>query len=113
MDPLLSTLQYALNGLQLRLDTSAHNIANVNTPNFQAQRVTFEEDLADALRRGDATPSSGPRIVPGDAAIGDGGSGVSLETELTDLAKVAVTRQTLISGFNYKTEILRATMGAR
>lgn len=113
MDPLLSTIQYALGGLQLRLDTSAHNIANVNTPNFTEQKVTFEQDLAAALARGEAVPDRGPRVVDGAAPMGDGSSSVSLETELTDLAKNAVTRQTLISGFNYKIEVMRSAFGAR
>jgi flagellar basal-body rod protein FlgB len=113
MDPLLSTIQYALGGLQLRLDTSSHNIANVNTPNFRAQQVVFEQDLAQALTQGRATPNGAPRVVAGDAPIGDGMSSVSLETELTELAKNAVTRQTLISGFNYKMEIMRSSMGTR
>lgn len=113
MDPLLSTIEYALGGLQLRLDTSAHNIANVNTPNFRTQQVSFEQDLASALRRGDATPDRSPTVVDGPAPIGDGTSSVSLETELTELAKNQVTRQTLISGFNYKMDIMRAAFGGR
>ena len=112
MDPLLSTVEYALGGLQLRLDTAAHNIANVNTPDYRSRRVTFEADLAAALARGEATPDSGPRIVSGPPSD-DGVSGVSLEAELGDLAKNAVGRQALISGFNYKIDVIRASLGVR
>ena len=45
LDPLLNTVEYTMNGLQLRLDTVANNIANVNTPGFTAQKVAFESSL--------------------------------------------------------------------
>ena len=45
-------LQSALDGLALRQRTIANNIANVNTPGYQAQRVTFEDALASSVRAG-------------------------------------------------------------
>jgi flagellar basal-body rod protein FlgB len=45
-------LQSALDGLSLRNRTIANNVANVNTPNFKASRVAFENSLAAAVKTG-------------------------------------------------------------
>jgi flagellar basal-body rod protein FlgB len=43
----------ALDGLAMRQRAIAQNIANVNTPNYQAQRVQFEAALARSVQSGD------------------------------------------------------------
>ncbi|WP_423183665.1 flagellar basal body rod protein FlgB [Arthrobacter sp. NyZ413] len=43
----------ALDGLTLRQRTIANNIANINTPNYHAQRVQFEDALAASVAAGD------------------------------------------------------------
>lgn len=43
----------ALDGLALRQRAIANNIANVNTPNYHAKRVSFEDALAKSIRNGD------------------------------------------------------------
>jgi flagellar basal-body rod protein FlgB len=40
----------ALDGLSARQRSIANNIANVNTPNYHAQRVQVEDALAQSLR---------------------------------------------------------------
>ena len=42
----------ALDGLALRQRTIANNIANVNTPNYHAKRVAFEDALAQSVEAG-------------------------------------------------------------
>src|SRR6266545_599088 len=44
-------LEKALDGLSLRQQAISNNVANVDTPNFKATEVSFEEDLHAALRR--------------------------------------------------------------
>src|SRR5688572_11223028 len=44
-------LEKALDGLSQRQQAIGHNMANIDTPNFKATEVTFEEDLAAAIRR--------------------------------------------------------------
>jgi flagellar basal-body rod protein FlgB len=46
-------LTSALDGLALRQRTIANNIANVNTPGYQAKRVSFEDALAASVKAGD------------------------------------------------------------
>lgn len=42
----------ALDAYAARQTTTANNIANVNTPNFTAGRITFEEALAKGISEG-------------------------------------------------------------
>jgi len=44
-------LEKALDGLSQRQQAISHNMANVDTPNFKTTEVSFEEDLAAAIRR--------------------------------------------------------------
>ncbi|MCU1398440.1 MAG: hypothetical protein JWN62_1549 [Acidimicrobiales bacterium] len=113
MDPLLNTTEYALNGLQLRLDTVANNIANVNTPLFRSQKVDFETSLADALRSGKGAPDVAPAINGGDDLVDNAGTSVSLENELTVMTKSSLERQVMVSGFNYKIDLLKSAGGVR
>jgi len=112
MDPLFSTVEYTLGGLQLRLDTTAHNVANVSTPLYRSQRVSFEEGLATALRAGRAAPGQGPSVVGGQDLVDSAGNSVSLENELTDMAKTSLERQVMVSSFNYKVDLLKSAAGA-
>jgi flagellar basal-body rod protein FlgB len=47
-----AALSSALDGLALRQRTIANNIANVNTPNYHAKRVAFENALAQSVEAG-------------------------------------------------------------
>lgn len=111
MDPLLSTAEYALHGLGLRLDAIADNVANANTPDYRSKRVEFESGLAEALAAGRPTPDGASRRTDGADLVDSNGTSVSLENELTDLAKTSLSRQVLVSGFNYKIGALSTAAG--
>ena len=76
-DPVGAALGTALDGLALRQQVAADNIANVDTPGFQASRVDFEDSLRTALDDGSLTggplgtnlatvqPTSGPPSANG------------------------------------------------
>jgi flagellar basal-body rod protein FlgB len=53
-----AALSSALDGLALRQKAIANNIANVNTPNFHAERVSFEDALAASVQAGDGTAAA-------------------------------------------------------
>ncbi len=60
-DVTMSALTSALNALSLRQRVIANNVANIQTPGFTAQQVSFEEALAsqlDAVSSGDADPAT-------------------------------------------------------
>ncbi|WP_273652280.1 flagellar basal body rod protein FlgB [Cellulomonas fimi] len=46
-------LNSALDGLALRQRAIADNVANIQTPGFQARRVRFEDELTRAVAHGD------------------------------------------------------------
>ena len=48
-------LEKALDGLSLRQQAISNNVANVDTPNFKATEVSFEEDLKSALKQQPST----------------------------------------------------------
>lgn len=90
-DRAAQVLTKAMDGLSLRSQTAAHNIANVDTPNFRSSAVTFEEDLRAAISRpaalaaGESTArqltATDPRHLslggaPGGPAPGEGASGL-------------------------------------
>lgn len=54
-DLALRAASFAMDGLSLRQRVTANNIANVDTPNYKAQSVSFENQLQQALT-GDEEP---------------------------------------------------------
>lgn len=72
-------LTSALDGLSLRQRAIADNIANVNTPGYTAQRVKFEEALAESVSRrdGDVRATTERSLEPTQL----NGNNVNLDTE--------------------------------
>ena len=75
----ITALTSALDGLSLRQRAIADNIANINTPDYHAKRVKFEEALADSIARGDghASATVGTSLEPTRL----NGNNVNLDTE--------------------------------
>jgi flagellar basal-body rod protein FlgB len=72
-------LHSALDGLAARQRAVANNIANVNTPGYRAQRVSFEDALAKSVAQGDgATRATTARSLE---PTRQDGSNVNLDTE--------------------------------
>ena len=112
-DITLGALEYALNGLAQRGDVRADNVANANTPGFQATRVTFEGALADALRNGDVSAVASPSTLPATGAPDALGNTVSLEDEMVEGIKDNLGFQTYIQGYNFKLDVLRKAIGGQ
>jgi flagellar basal-body rod protein FlgB len=113
-DLTMRTIEFALDGLAARGDVRAANVANVNTPGYQARTVSFEGVLRDALERG-ADPEGlevpGAVVVPG--APDPNGNSVSLEDELVGQIQDGLMNQALIHGYNFKIDVLRTAIGGR
>jgi flagellar basal-body rod protein FlgB len=80
-DLALSALHSALNGLSARERAISDNIANVNTPYFQARSVAFEGSLKDALATGDDPLAAAATTTLSTAPGGLNGNNVSLPDE--------------------------------
>lgn len=72
-------LNSALDGLALRQRAIAENVANINTPGYQAKKVAFEAELAKAVDDGTgATTASVARSLE---PTRTDGNNVNLDTE--------------------------------
>jgi flagellar basal-body rod protein FlgB len=75
----INALSSALDGLSMRQAATANNIANINTPNYRAQTVSFESALAASVQAGSGvvTPTTGLSLEPTE----QDGNNVNLDTE--------------------------------
>nr|WP_302488387.1 flagellar basal body protein [Paenarthrobacter ureafaciens] len=69
----------AMDALALRQRTIANNIANINTPNYTAKRVSFEDQLAASVRAGDGDVNA--TVSPSEEPTRTDGNNVNLDTE--------------------------------
>ncbi|GIU99281.1 MAG: flagellar biosynthesis protein FlgB [Actinomycetota bacterium] len=113
-DLTMRTVEFALDGLSARDDVRANNVANVNTPGYQARTVDFEGVLRDALARGiDPAGLEVPGAVPAPGVPDATGNTVSLEDELVGQIEDGLLNQALIHGYNFKIDVLRTAIGGR
>src|SRR5580692_2660599 len=89
----IGILQFALDGIV----EQQHNIANEDTPGYQANQVTFESSLSNALANGgEATAES----VPEGLSSGSNGNNVSLPTEMTLMQENNLQNQTVVNALD-------------
>ena len=96
LGPVQNMLSGALEGLSMRSDIVAQNIANLGTPGYQPQDVQFAATLQQALRTG----SVDPQVVPVAGAMNQSGNGVDLEQQLSMLNQIALVQQGIMSGID-------------
>jgi flagellar basal-body rod protein FlgB len=118
-------LQAALKGLSTRQQTIADNVANVDTPQFKASRVGFEESLKQAMGNGDqplpmfkvTNGVQGPGDAPSeikptvttesDTSRRNDGNNVDVDREMLDLTDTNMRFNAVISTVSSKLQILR------
>ena len=99
----IGILQFALDSIVEQQQTIANNISNQDTPNFQADEVTFESSLAQALEGGGtATVEDSPEGL----ASGTDGNNVSLPTEMTLMQENDLENQTVDNALSGQFSIL-------
>jgi len=113
-DPTFKVVSYALDGLSMRQKAIANNVANVDTPNYKAERVTFESQLQAAVRHGTdngglslkttnarhmgfgAAFSPAPiRITRQNNTMRNDDNSVDIDMEMTNLAETTLRYQAL------------------
>lgn len=72
-------LNSALDGLALRQRVIANNVANIQTPNFRAGRVSFEDALSDAVQNGSGAVTAAQQLSL--EPTREDGNNVNLDTE--------------------------------
>lgn len=87
----INALSSALAGLSARQSATANNIANINTPNYRAQTVSFESALAASVQAGSGivTPTNGLSLEPTQL----NGNNVNLDTEVITNANTVLQYQ--------------------
>ena len=109
-------LRAALTGLAARQRTIANNVANVDTPNFKASEVNFEDTLKsaiDAARPGRAPDQASlnaamARTTLNDATTTRGdGNNVDIDREMEMLSETNLTYGALTQAMSTRLGILR------
>jgi flagellar basal-body rod protein FlgB len=115
-------LRAAMSGLAARQRTIANNVANIDTPNFKASEVRFEETLAKAIGtsvRG-ATPdqttlngsTSRATLVDSTSAKADGNN-VDIDREMEMLGEANLNFSALTQIMSTRNGILRNVINGR
>ncbi|WP_159830229.1 flagellar basal body rod protein FlgB [Arthrobacter sp. 9AX] len=98
----------ALDGLALRQRTIANNIANINTPNYRAKRVSFEAELAASVRGGDGHAAATIEASLEPTQLN--GNNVNLDTETLSNIDTVLRYQFAARAANGQFTSLRAAM---
>lgn len=110
-DATMRAVELAMRGLATRADMQAHNLANINTPNFRAKRVDFETALRAALNGGRIDrATSTAQVLPADGLPDGQGNTVDIETEVVGMMKDNLMRQAMANAYNFKVGVLRTAI---
>ncbi len=115
-------IQAALSGLSARQRAIANNVANVDTPNFKATEVRFEDVLKNAVQGRDSRlrASNGqlkaavtrPSMVE-DTAVRSDGNNVDIDREMVQLAETSITYNTLTQAMASRLAVMRNVISGR
>jgi flagellar basal-body rod protein FlgB len=102
-------LRTALSGLSMRQRVIADNIANVQTPGFLAGRVTFEDELRNAVASG-SPASASPSIARSLEPTREDGNNVNLDHEFLSNIDTGLRYQTMLRAVDDKFGLLRSAI---
>ena len=105
----IAALTSALDGLAARQRAIADNIANINTPNYHAERVLFEDALAQSVKEGsgEVTPAIRRSLEP----TREDGNNVNLDTETLSNVDTVLRYQFAARAVDAPFANVRAAMG--
>ena len=103
-----NALSSALDGLAARQKAVANNIANVNTPGYQAQRVEFEAALAKSVSESDGTVEATTKLSLEPTQLD--GSNVNLDTETLSNIDTVLRFQFASLAVDHKFSSMRAAI---
>src|ERR1043165_2381063 len=108
-DTTIDALRVGLQGLSMRREASADAVANMETPGYIANRVDFEDELANAIERGDASGGH-PTVTKTTDAPLPNGNNVQVDQELMGLSDTELRQQLLVEAVNAKFRLLRTVI---
>ncbi|MEM8747398.1 MAG: flagellar basal body protein [Actinomycetota bacterium] len=111
-DATTQTIGRALDGLDARQRAIASNIANVETPGYQARSVNFEDGLREAMRRGDPM-SATIDVTRSMAPTRLNGNNVNLDFELLESSEAVLQQRMLTQTLTSKYSMLGTAIRGR
>jgi flagellar basal-body rod protein FlgB len=109
-DGVQSALERAMDGVMLRQRVSAQNIANVMTPGYQAEQVSFEDNLSAALQQGGDPAHAGLDVLPTGAPSDARGNNVDIVSENTSMMRSSLQYEALVQATNYRFNVLHTAL---
>jgi flagellar basal-body rod protein FlgB len=103
----INVLNFALDAIQQRQQVISNNLANENTPGYQAKVLSFESSLADAVANGGTAATS---VVPEGLPSGTDGNNVSLPAELALESQTNLENQSVANSLSAQFSILSAAV---
>jgi flagellar basal-body rod protein FlgB len=107
-DAVGSVLNAALDGVSLRQQVIADNIANVDTPGFRASSVDFETSLRAAIASGNVDGALAPTTMPTDTPVGANDNNVDLRKETLAAIQSQFQYQVLTRATSDRFDLVRA-----
>ena len=102
-----SALRVAVAGLSARQTAIADNIANIETPGYQARKVKFEEALSGAVAAGRSPSSVTPSVQTSLEPTRLNGSNVNLDEETLSHIDTTMRYQLTLRAMDSKYGMLR------
>jgi flagellar basal-body rod protein FlgB len=121
-NPTFAAAKIALDGLSLRQNLIAQNIANVDTPNYHAQETNFEKTLQLAMQTGERVPLTATQEkhiqFPGKTQLFQvgtrqggteraDGNNVDIDLELTQLTETGIRYQAITKTVSQKYSLFK------
>jgi flagellar basal-body rod protein FlgB len=103
------TLQVALHGVDESRQAHQDNIANMETPGYLAQTVSFQDSLSKALHDG-SPETADVTTARSTAATNMNGNNVSADSEMVAFTDNSLTNQLLTEALSAKYRLLRAAL---
>lgn len=108
-DDMMTILSKTMDGLSLRHQVIADNIANVDTPGFKAKDARFEDELSVAIARG-KPESARPVIYECQGKTGLDGNSVDIHMEAAKMAETTVLYATMSRLVSERFSLLRSVI---
>jgi len=108
-DSVTQALHFALNGLDARQRAISSNLANLETPDYHAREVNFEDSLRKAFADGDPT-SAGVSVTESLASTRLNGNNVNVDFEVLANSENLLRQKLVVQALNNKYSLLRTAI---
>ncbi|MFK8025271.1 MAG: flagellar basal body rod protein FlgB [Ilumatobacter sp.] len=102
----------ALDGLEARQRTIAANVANIETPGYQARTVNFEDGIREAMASGDMSRAR-IDVEQSLAPTRLNGNNVNLDMEVMESSQTVLLQRLLTQSITSKYSMMRTAISGR